>query len=169
MRSAATGVLFAALGALLLLAAPAAAQGQQYDGSGGLQSAQRDDSDPSCSDQCYGCSAAQVLGAMGAAPDDPTVQDYGRFALYVLAYDSPANQAAIAAAGGVERVTASMARFPDDSEVQIDACYALSSLTEDSPADRAIAVGGAERVAAAMARFSDSDGVQSTCQPPSTG
>ena len=157
MRSAATGVLFAALGALLLLAAPAAAQGQQYcDGSGGLRSVERDDSDPSCSDYCHHCSAAQVVGALGAAPDDSTVQWYGCIALGRLA-NGPANRAAIAAAGGVERVTAAMVRFPDNRGVQRFGCYALGNLAADSPANQAAiaAAGGAELAGAALSGFTD--------------
>ena len=167
MRSAATGVLVAALGALLLLAAPAAAQGQQYcDGRGGLQSAYCDHSDPSCSGSCRRCSAAQVLGAMGAAPDDPTVQWRGCWAPVILARGTPANQAAIAAAGGAERVTAAMARLPDDREVQFRGCYALNSLAQNSPANQAAiaAAGGVERVTAAMVRFPDVSWVQFSCQ-----
>ena len=130
-------MLFAALGALLLLAAPAAVQGRQYcDGSGGLHSVPRGGSDPSCSGSCDECLAVHVVGAMGAAPDDSGVQSNGCGALGFLAYHSPANRAAIAAAGSVERVTAAMARFPDDRDVQYTGCYALSHLAEDSPANQ---------------------------------
>ena len=120
--------------AVLSLAGGAAAQQQQYcDGSGGLQTAERDYSDPSCAGYCHGCSAAQVLAAMAAAPDDGIVQNYGLIALGTLAYRSPANRAAIADAGGIEAVTGSMARFPDVRNVQQYGRSALALLAEGRP------------------------------------
>ena len=80
------------------------------------------------SDDCHGCSTAQVIGAMGAAPDDHFVQSYGCYALTNRAYGSPANRAAIAAAGGVERVTAAMVRFPDVSWVHFSCQAAVDAL-----------------------------------------
>ena len=120
----------AVLGALLLLAAPAAEAS----------------CDPSCRsgyDSCASCSAAQVLGAMGTAPGDSALQQHGCNALAELAHDRAASQSAIAAAGGVELATAAMARFPDDSTVQFYGCGALRDLAKDSPASRVAAASSA--------------------------
>ena len=72
-------LLLVLLGAAALAAPGAEAQQQQggggyCDGSGGLQSAYGWGSDPSCRGVCLFCSAAQVLAAMEAAPDDSHVQ-----------------------------------------------------------------------------------------------
>jgi hypothetical protein len=102
--------------------------GGYCDGSGGLQSAQRDDSDPSCRGHCRWCSAAQVAAAMEAAPHDRDVQSHG---CYALTYPGGTGEAAaVAAAGGAERVAAAMARFPDDVEVQYWGGEALDMLAE---------------------------------------
>ena len=135
--------------------------GQYCDGSGGLQTTPRDDSDPSCAGDCSRCSDEQVLAAMAAAPDHGTFQANGLWALRNLA-NSPANRAAIADEGGIEAVMGAMARLPDDSNVQKNGLWALGNLAWDSPTNRAViaAVGGIEMVTGAMERHPDEIGVQ---------
>lgn len=135
------------------------------DGSGGITHSYRDRSDASCMDYCTNCSAEQVVAAMVAAPDglyDRGVQMYGCDALRTKANNSPANQAAIAEAGGIEAVTSAMSRFPDDDDMQQFGCYALGSLAADSPANReAIAeAGGIDAVTGAMSRLPEDRWVQ---------
>eukprot|EP01046_Picozoa_sp_COSAG06_P079290 COSAG06_NODE_26756_length_607_cov_211.169291_1_plen_82_part_01 len=55
---------------------------QYCDGAGGLRTWRSYRGDyPTCRDICDRCSAAQVVGAMAAAPDDSGVQSNGCYAL----------------------------------------------------------------------------------------
>eukprot|EP01043_Picozoa_sp_COSAG02_P000826 COSAG02_NODE_17_length_55377_cov_106.402258_6_plen_403_part_00 len=93
--------------------------------------------DPTCQDDCSGCTAEQVVGAMARRPDDSHVQGYGCDALAFLAeygveYGGAEVFSAeeVVRAGGVARVAAAMARFPDDSWVQPN-CQAASAHLPD--------------------------------------
>jgi hypothetical protein len=139
---------------VLALAGGAAAQRQYCDGGGGLQTAWRMDSDPSCASECSGCSTAQVLAAIAAAPDGSDVQKNGCWALGILARDSLANRVAIAAAGGIEAAMGAMARFPaEDGDVQKYGCWALGGLARGSLTNAAAigAAGGRALASAALA------------------
>jgi hypothetical protein len=73
-----------------------------------------------------------------------------------VAFRSTANQAAIAAAGGIDAVVVAMARYPDDHEVQDECFEALCYLAEEeSPANQAAIAkaGGAELAAAAIEKW----------------
>jgi hypothetical protein len=135
------------------------------DGDGGVTHSFHKGSDATCHTDCSGvesdeslrplCQPTQVVGAMEAAPTERDVQFYGSAALSLLAFRSPANQAAIAAAGGIDAVVVAMARYPDDHEVQDECFEAMCYLAEDSPANQAAIAkaGGVELVAAAIEKW----------------
>jgi hypothetical protein len=108
-------------------------QGGGYcDGRGGLHSWQHDGRDPTCRAFCSQCSAAQVVAAMEAAPDDRDVQFHGVIALDMLTIDG--ETAEIAAAGGTERAVAAIGRFPDDDSVPRIGCRMLGKMVDDGEA-----------------------------------
>ena len=90
------------------------------------------------------------------------VQEEGCRALRNLACDAPANRTAIAAAGGVECVTAAMRTHADAADMQEDGCLALGNLARNHPANQTAiaAAGGIECVIAAMRTHADSEKVQ---------
>ena len=135
------------------------------DGAGGLRTwtwSYGHGDDPSCRGGCDQCSAAQVVGAMAAAPDSYNVQRNGCHVLGELAQNSETNRAAISSAGGIELVTAAMSRFPNSYDVQDYGCHALARLAHNSETNRAAigSAGGIEVVAAAMSRFPDDSYMQ---------
>jgi uncharacterized membrane protein len=75
------------------------------------------------------------------------VQRNGCYAVTNLAHKHPANQTAIASAGGVEAVVGAMRAYPADANVQRNGCYAVAKIQEATVRAHAGAVGKRGEVA----------------------
>jgi hypothetical protein len=104
---------------------------------------------------------AAVIGAMGRCEGDAGVQEYGCYALGMLARNAE-NQAAIAAAGGIAVVIGGMGRFEEDAGVQRWGCGALGNLAANNDENNVAiaAAGGIAAVIGCMGRFEGDAGVQ---------
>jgi hypothetical protein len=110
-----------------------------------------------------------VAAALRAHPEDSMVQGYGCEALYRLADEHPANQAAAGEAGAIGLVTAAMRAHPEDALLHPhgrDALWCMAAnhrnLAENHPANAAAAreAGCVQLIAAAVRAYPEDEYVQ---------